>query len=105
MVTGVRHPGRRILTEDETVAVMALLENPFLLINETCISAGTRISEVLGLEIRHLNLEEGTLRIEQRSWTSEHRQAEDGEKQTQARYRGFSGALQSLDRNTGRQRS
>jgi integrase len=59
---------RRILTEDETVAVLARLEDPYLLVNETCISAGTRISEVLGLQIRHLNLEEGTLRIEQRSW-------------------------------------
>jgi integrase len=59
---------RRILTEDETVAVLARLEDPYLLINETCIFAGTRISEVLGLQIRHLNLEEGTLRIEQRSW-------------------------------------
>jgi integrase len=59
---------RRILTEDETVAVLARLEDPYLLINETCISAGTRISEVLGLQIRHLNTEEATLRIEQRSW-------------------------------------
>jgi integrase len=59
---------KRILSEDETVAVLARLEDPFLLINETCISAGARISEVLGLQVRHLNLLEGTLSIEQRNW-------------------------------------
>jgi integrase len=59
---------KRILTEDETVAVLARLEDPYLLIIETCISAGARISEVLGLQLRHLNLFEGTLSIEQRNW-------------------------------------
>ena len=38
------------------------------MINETCISAGPRISEVLGLQIRHLDLDNGTLRVEQRNW-------------------------------------
>ena len=59
---------KRILNEDETVAVLGKLDDPYLLINETCISAGARISEVLGLQIRHLNLDEGTIAIEQRNW-------------------------------------
>ncbi len=45
-----------------------VFEDPYLLINETCISSGPRISEVLGLQIRHFDPEEGTLAIEQRSW-------------------------------------
>jgi integrase len=56
------------LSEEKTVAVLARLEDPYLLINETCISAGPRISEVLGLQIRHLDLDNGTLRVEQRNW-------------------------------------
>lgn len=59
---------KRILTEDETIGVLAGLEDPYLLISETCISAGPRISEVLGLQLRHLNLDCGTLAIEQRNW-------------------------------------
>lgn len=59
---------KRILSEDETVAVLAGLEDPVLLINETCISCGARISEVLGMQLRHVDLEKGTLRVEQRSW-------------------------------------
>jgi integrase len=59
---------KRILTEDETVAVLARLDDPFLLINETCISSGARISEVLGMQLRHLDLDKATLRVEQRSW-------------------------------------
>ena len=59
---------RRILTEDQTVAVLGRLADPYLLISETCISAGARISEVLGLQIRHLHLDEGIISIEQRNW-------------------------------------
>jgi integrase len=59
---------KRILTDDETVAVLVHLRDPHLLIYETCISTGTRISEVLGLQVRHVNLEAGTLSIEQRIW-------------------------------------
>lgn len=59
---------KRILTEDETVRVLACLIDPFRLINETCISAGPRISEVLGLQLRHVDLDRGTLTIEQRVW-------------------------------------
>ena len=59
---------KRILSEDETVAVLSHLDDPYLLISETCILAGTRISEVLGLQVRHFNVLEGSLSIEQRSW-------------------------------------
>jgi integrase len=59
---------RRILSEEQTVAVLARIEDPYLLISETCLSAGPRISEVLGLQIRHLDLGNGTLTIEQRNW-------------------------------------
>ncbi len=59
---------KRILSEDETVRVLSHLEDPYLLINETCISAGPRISEVLGLQLRHVDLDRGTLMIEQRNW-------------------------------------
>jgi integrase len=58
----------RILTEEETVRVLARLEDPHLLICETCIATGTRISEVTGLKIKHLDLEKGCIRIEQRHW-------------------------------------
>jgi integrase len=58
----------RILTEDETVRVLARLEEPNLLVTETCITTGTRISEVLGLQRKHVDLEAGTIFIEQRFW-------------------------------------
>ncbi len=59
---------KRILTDDETVAVLARMQDPYVLICETCILAGARISEILGLQVRHLNLDQGTIRIEQRNW-------------------------------------
>jgi integrase len=62
---------RRILTFDETVRVLARLDEPYRLIVETCIATGARISEVLGLEWRHVDLEAGTIRIEQRVWQQE----------------------------------
>ena len=43
------------------------LEDPHLLICETCLSTGARISEVLGLQRKHLDLQKGTLQIQQRS--------------------------------------
>jgi integrase len=58
----------RILDEDETVRVLARLEDPHLLVAETCIATGARISEVLGLKLKHVDLDLGTIRIEQRSW-------------------------------------
>ncbi len=56
------------MSEDETVRLLARLEDPYLSISETCISAGPRISEVLGLQLRHVDLDRGTLMIEQRNW-------------------------------------
>ena len=56
----------RILDLDETAAVFARLQDPQLLICETCISTGTRISEAVGLQLRHLDLKKGSIKIEQR---------------------------------------
>ncbi len=50
---------KRILDEDQTARVMARLEDPYLLICETCLDAGTRISEVTGLQIKHVDLPSG----------------------------------------------
>ena len=58
----------RILTWEETVRVLAGLKDPNLLIIETAIATGARISEILGLRWEHANLETGVLRIEQRYW-------------------------------------
>ncbi len=59
---------RRILSFDETARVLARLEEPNLLVIETCIATGARISEVLGLKWRHVNLDAATIKIEQRVW-------------------------------------
>lgn len=59
---------RRILSFDETARVLALLEEPYLLIIETCIATGARISEVLGLNWKHVNFDAGAIKIEQRVW-------------------------------------
>jgi integrase len=59
---------KRILTEEQTVIVLARLEDPHLLICETCLDTGTRISEVTGLKIKHVDLGLGCIRIEQRNW-------------------------------------
>lgn len=59
---------RRILSFDETARVLARLEEPNLLVIETCIATGARISEVLGLKWKHFNLEAATIKIEQRVW-------------------------------------
>ena len=62
---------RRILSFDQTARVLARLEDPCRLVIETCIATGARISEVLGLQWRHLNLDAGTIKIEQRVWHQE----------------------------------
>src|SRR5260370_27615801 len=59
---------RRILSFDETARVLARLEEPYKLIIETCIATGARISEVLGLQWKHVNIAAGTIKIEQRVW-------------------------------------
>jgi integrase len=59
---------RRILSFEETARVLARLEDTIRLIIEICIATGARISEVLGLIWRHVNLDAGTIKIEQRVW-------------------------------------
>ncbi len=59
---------RRILSFDETARVLARLDEPNKLIIETCIATGARISEVLGLQWKHVNLDAATIKIEQRVW-------------------------------------
>ncbi|MBK9170713.1 MAG: tyrosine-type recombinase/integrase [Bryobacterales bacterium] len=56
----------RILTYQETASVFERLADPQLLICETCISTGTRISEAVGLQLKHVDLAAGTIRIQQR---------------------------------------
>jgi integrase len=60
---------KRILTEEQTAVVLARInEAGNLLICETCLDTGTRISEVTGLMIKHVDLEKGTILIAQRNW-------------------------------------
>jgi integrase len=58
----------RILTEEETVRVLARLSDPNLLVVETTIATGTRISEILGLTWLNVNLQDGVIQIVQRNW-------------------------------------
>ncbi|HTU48828.1 MAG TPA: tyrosine-type recombinase/integrase [Bryobacteraceae bacterium] len=58
----------RILTEEETVKVLARLRDPNLLIVETAIATGARISEMLGLKWRHIDLKAAVIQIVQRNW-------------------------------------
>jgi integrase len=58
----------RILTEAETVKVLARLSDPNLLVLETAIATGARISEILALKWCHVDLQSGVLRIVQRNW-------------------------------------
>ena len=62
---------RRILTLEETSRVLTRLDDPNLLIIETCIATGARISEVLGPKWKHVNYNTSTIRIEQRLWRQE----------------------------------
>jgi integrase len=56
----------QILSEELTIQVLARLSDPQLLICETCLSTGARISEVLGLMFKHVDLVKGILHIQQR---------------------------------------
>jgi len=62
---------RRILSFEETARVLARLDELTCLVIETCIATGARISEVLGLQWRHVNLDAATVKIEQRVWHQE----------------------------------
>lgn len=56
----------QILTEEETMEVLGRLADPHRLICETCLSTGARISEVLGLTLKYLDLRKGIIHIQQR---------------------------------------
>ena len=56
----------QILSLEDTLQVLARLNDPPRLICETCLSTGTRISEVLGLTLKHVSLGKGTIHIQQR---------------------------------------
>jgi integrase len=56
----------RILTDEETVDVFSRLPDPHLLICETCLSTSTAISEVDGLQLKHVHLDKGAIKIMQR---------------------------------------
>jgi integrase len=62
---------RRILSFDETARVLDRLDFTIRLIIEICIATGARISEVLGLIWMNVNLDAGTIKIEQRVWHQE----------------------------------
>jgi integrase len=60
---------KRILSEEQTAMVLAQLDEPVnLLICETCLDAGTRISEVTGLRVKYVDLDMGTIQIAERNW-------------------------------------
>jgi integrase len=59
---------RRVLSFEETARVLDQLEETIRLIIEICIATGARISEVLGLIWRNVNLDAATIKIEQRVW-------------------------------------
>jgi integrase len=59
---------KRILNEEETMRVLARIEDPHRLVCEICLATGARISEVTGLQLKHVNLEKAFIRIEQRHW-------------------------------------
>jgi integrase len=59
---------KRILSEQETVRVFDRLRDPNRIICEICIGTGARISEVTGLQVKHINLDKACIRIEQRHW-------------------------------------
>ena len=48
--------------------MLARMKDPHLLICEICLATGARISEVTGLQIKHVAIERGWIRIEQRNW-------------------------------------
>jgi integrase len=62
---------RRILSFEETARILVLIDEPYRLIIEICIATGARISEVLGLKWKHVNLTAATIKIEQRVWHQE----------------------------------
>ena len=60
---------RRIFPLGRQRAFSPGLEEPNRLIIEMCIATSARISEVLGLQWKHVDLDAGTIKIEQRVCT------------------------------------
>jgi len=58
--------------------VLGRLRDPVLLISQTCLETGARISEVTGLRIQHVDLKLGCVRIEQRHWRGDIDEPKDG---------------------------
>jgi integrase len=92
---------RKILSFDETARVLPRLEEPNRLIIETCIATGARISEVLGLKWKHVNLDAATIKIEQRVW---HQEIGRPKSDSSRRLLGI-GDLGAISRQSGRGRS
>jgi integrase len=67
---GEKWSGRpeRILTGEETIRVLRRLDDPNLLILETAIATGARISEIFGLTWQRVDLPAGVIHIVQRNW-------------------------------------
>lgn len=91
---------KRIHTPEDSARILALLDEPNLLICETCLDTGTRISEVTGLMIKHVDLENGTIHIQQRNWRGDIHDPKNEQQQADARPRLVDRALQGLDRGT-----
>lgn len=62
---------RRLLSDDEAEALLAELPERIRILVRLIRATGCRISEVLALEWRHLDLDKGWVRIEQRAWDGE----------------------------------
>ena len=95
---------KRILTEEQTACVLAHLEDPHLLICETCVDTGTRISEVTGLKIKNVHFESGSIRIEQRNWRGDIDEPKTAKSRRtlalgslEGRYRAWIGSLKNSD--------
>jgi integrase len=81
---------RRILSFEKTARVLEHLVEPNRLIIETCIATGARISEVLGLKWKHVDVEAATIKIEQRVWHQEiSRPKSEGSKRTLGIWNGY----------------
>lgn len=62
---------RKILSWDETAAVLARIQDPARIVLEVCIATSTRISEATGLMIKHFDPATRTIRIEQRNYRND----------------------------------
>ena len=59
---------KRILTEEGTVLVLRRMQDPHRQICELCLATGARISEITGLQFKHVATEKGYIRLEQQNW-------------------------------------